>query len=370
MEILGYFFEHYIMLTEVIGLWALIRLGVHLPKKTTDATRVTVLLIVLESIAWSFEEWTHSHPGHVLLRFFLSSCVYCFHPFIALSIIQLVAPIGKRMKYLILPLVAYAAVIFTSQWTHIVFYIGEDNGWYGASNIFSWLPYITFVIYVMIFVVLFVVKYAKYRITTILGVVYIVAVSLLGILVNVIEDANTDYATLFASVIVLYYLFLYTHMSKTDTLTELLNRQSFYHDTKTMDSRLSAVCSADLNELKWINDSQGHEAGDLAIQTVADCLAKGHGKSKSVYRVGGDEFVILYYDRDEEKVRADITAMREELAKTPYVCAFGYCMRKGRTDFEECLRESDKAMYANKANIKKAILEAGGKLHRRAEDEG
>ena len=368
MEILGYFFEHYIMLTEVIGLWALIRLGVHLPKKTTDATRVTILLIVLESIAWSLEEWTQFHDGHVLLRFFLSASVYCFHPFIALSVIQLVAPLGKRFKYLLLPLVVYAAVIFTSQWTHVVYFISEDNVWFGSGNIWRWLPYITFVVYVMIFVVLFIARYIKYRITTILGVVYIVAVSLLGILVNVIENANTDYATLFASVIVLYYLFLYTHMSKTDTLTGLLNRQSFYRDTKAINNKLTAVCSADLNELKWINDSQGHEAGDLAIQIVADCLAKGHGHSKSVYRVGGDDFVILYYDKDEEKVQADIAAMREELAKTKYVCAFGYCMRKGKEDFEDCLRESDKAMYANKASIKKAILESGGKLHRRAGD--
>ena len=163
MEILSYFFEHYIMLTEVIGLWALIRLGVHLPKKTTDATRVTVLLIVLESIAWSFEEWTQFHDGHVLLRFFLSASVYCFHPFIALSVIQLVAPAGKRFKYLLLPLVVYAAVIFTSQWTHFVYFISEDNEWHGSGNIWSWLPYIMFVVYVMIFVVLFIAKYIKYR---------------------------------------------------------------------------------------------------------------------------------------------------------------------------------------------------------------
>lgn len=368
MNVMHYFFEHYIMLTELIGLWAMMRLGVHLPKKITKATHVTIFLILLESIAWSLEEWTQYHEGHVMLRFCLSSAVYCFHPFIVVSIIHLITPLKKRMKYLILPLIAYAAVIFTSQWTHVVFYISAENGWFGADNLFSWLPYITFVIYVLIFVILFVAKYAKYRITTILGVVYIVAVSLLGILVNVIEDANTDYATLFASVIVLYYLFMYTHMSKTDTMTGLMNRQSFYHDTEKLDNKLAAVCSADLNELKWINDSQGHEAGDLAIQTVAKCLAKGAGASKAVYRVGGDEFVILYYGKAEEKVQADIASMREDLAKTKYVCAFGYCMVKGKASFDDYLRESDKAMYADKASLKRAVPEAGGKLHRRAED--
>lgn len=246
-----------------------------------------------------------------------------------------------------------------------MFYIKEDNTWAESGNVFRWLPYITFVIYVLIFIVLFVYHYAKYRITTVLSVIYITVVSLLGILVNVIENANTDYATLFASVIVLYYLFLYMHMSKTDTLTGLMNRQSFYHETKEISSRMTAVCSADLNDLKWINDNHGHEAGDLAIKIVAECLERGSGSTKGVYRVGGDEFVILYYEMNEEKVKEDVASMREALSKTAYVCAFGYCMLKGTPHFEDALRESDQAMYADKASIKKAMLEAGGELRKR-----
>ena len=41
---------------------------------------------------------------------------------------------------------------------------------------------------------------------------------------------------------------------------------------------------------------------------------------------------------------------------------------KGKSDFEDIMRESDKVMYADKVSIKKAVLEAGGKLHRRAGD--
>ena len=55
-----------------------------------------------------------------------------------------------------------------------------------------------------------------------------------------------------------------------------------------------------MNELKWINDTRGHEAGDAAIKAVADCLMQGAGVSKHAYRVGGDEFVLLYVDKDEE----------------------------------------------------------------------
>ena len=58
MILMDYILEHYIMLTELIGLWALLILGVHLPKKTMQSTRITIILIVLESVAWSLEEWT------------------------------------------------------------------------------------------------------------------------------------------------------------------------------------------------------------------------------------------------------------------------------------------------------------------------
>lgn len=76
------------------------------PQKTTDATRVTILLIVLESIAWSCEQWTQTHNGYGMIRFFLSACVYCFHPFIVVSIIHIITPL-KKLKWLILPLCVY-----------------------------------------------------------------------------------------------------------------------------------------------------------------------------------------------------------------------------------------------------------------------
>ncbi len=60
------------------------------------------------------------------------------------------------------------------------------------------------------------------------------------------------------------------HMSKIDSMTGMMNRQTFYHDTAEIPKKLTGICSADMNELKWINDTQGHEAGDKAIKTVAE----------------------------------------------------------------------------------------------------
>ncbi len=368
MDILQYFLDHYVMLTEMIGLFVMLQIGVHLSKHAVKATRVSIALILLESVLWSLEEWTEYQPGMVLPRFLLAAGIYCMHPVIIVSITEALAPLGRKLWYLLLPLLVYIPVMFTSQWTHLVFYISPENRWLGGDYGLSWLPYIVFLAYAAAFMVLFIVRYARYSWRTVMVPVYIILTALLGVLINVFRHEDVDYATLFSSVLILHYLFLYTHLSKTDSLTGLLNRQSFYHDLETAQNRLSAVCSADMNDLKWINDSFGHEAGDLALKTMAEVLDRDAGAAKTVYRIGGDEFMILYYGKSTEEVEADIAQMREALSKTKYVCAFGYAKADVRRDLEELLSDADQAMYADKARLKREVLAAGGQLHRRADD--
>lgn len=368
MSLSQYFYDHYIMLTELIGLTALLGTGVHLPEKTKKATRIAILLIIIESVMWSFEQWMQDQSAaYVLPRALLSSCVYCMHPIIVTAIIEMTAPVRKYRLWLLIPLCIYIPVVMTSQWTHVIFHISESNHWRGNGH-FALIPYIVFFCYSIAFMVLFIHKYLKYNLHTMAGVLYIIAVSFLGILVTKVRDTAADYATLFSSVIVLYYLFMYQHVSSIDIPTGMMNRQAFYRDAKAGRKKITAICSVDMNELKWINDSRGHAAGDAAIRDVAECLLLGTGPLKHGYRVGGDEFIILYFDKTEEFVKEDIKAMRDALSKTRYVCAFGYCMVDKDSDFDALLREADKAMYADKAAIKQAILAAGGKLHRRAGD--
>ncbi len=368
MNIAQYFFDHYIMLIELIGLTALLSSGVHLPEETKKATRTAVFLIIFESIAWSIELWTQNHDGHELLRSMLSACVYSMHPFIVIAIIDMIAPIGRYKVLLYVPTFFYVPLIFTSQWTHIVYYIDYENRWHSGGEFSRFIPYFAFFAYTLIFIVLFMKKYIRYNLHTMLGVLYIVAAGLIGVAVNMLRDSSTDYANMFASVIVLYYLFLYQHVSRIDYLTGMMNRQAFYHDMKQEGKSFTAACSVDMNELKWINDSKGHEAGDIALKTVDKCLVKHSGPHKKAYRVGGDEFIILYIGKSEWDVQADISEMRGALLQTEYVCAFGYCMVTEETDLENALRNADKAMYEDKSRLKQAVLAAGGQLHRRASD--
>ncbi|MCR4961476.1 MAG: diguanylate cyclase [Lachnospiraceae bacterium] len=68
----------------------------------------------------------------------------------------------------------------------------------------------------------------------------------------------------------IYYLSLYVLTAKEDTLTHLLNRQCYYADSEKEKDMITAVVSVDMNDLKKINDTHGHDAGDKALKTVAE----------------------------------------------------------------------------------------------------
>lgn len=86
-------------------------------------------------------------------------------------------------------------------------------------------------------------------------------------------------------------------LANTDYLTQLKNRNAFETDMKNLDARRDqrgiGVILIDLNDLKLVNDTLGHESGDLYLQTAARAIRESIPDSAVSYRVGGDEFVIL-----------------------------------------------------------------------------
>jgi diguanylate cyclase (GGDEF)-like protein len=89
------------------------------------------------------------------------------------------------------------------------------------------------------------------------------------------------------------------HAALTDSLTGIRNHRAFEEDLATALANLRrhgttmSLVMIDLDELKAINDSDGHQAGDRAIRTVGDRLSDTLRAGDSVYRIGGDEFAAL-----------------------------------------------------------------------------
>lgn len=147
----------------------------------------------------------------------------------------------------------------------------------------------------------------------------------------------------------------------TDVLTGLFSRNVYSRTLKKLDSagplpKDLAAFTIDINGLKTVNDSLGHEAGDELIRGAAACIVNAFGTGRSCYRTGGDEFVVLTPMSREEAtsvlmaLNQETRRWRGEKAKSLSVST-GFALSQdydGLTS-EALVRESDKAMYEAKA---------------------
>ena len=155
-----------------------------------------------------------------------------------------------------------------------------------------------------------------------------------------------------------------------DPLTKLPNRRLLYDRLQqalaasARDEHYGAVMFLDLDHFKTLNDTKGHDVGDLLLQKVAERLQGGIRDGDTVARLGGDEFVVvlesLSTDADEaatqaglvaEKLRAALSE-RYELGAHEYHSAssLGVTLFKGYEErVEDLLKHADTALYQAKA---------------------
>ena len=155
----------------------------------------------------------------------------------------------------------------------------------------------------------------------------------------------------------------------TDTLTGLQNRTAYYDYCSVLAGKMDAgnadysVLMVDVNYLKKMNDVYGHEQGNLYLQGAADLIRKVFG-NEHVYRIGGDEFVVLLEGKAQEGAEDRIKAFKDEITRLqadeslqPWEkisAAVGMARYEKDThrEPEEVLRKADEAMYADKLAMK------------------
>jgi diguanylate cyclase (GGDEF)-like protein/PAS domain S-box-containing protein len=155
------------------------------------------------------------------------------------------------------------------------------------------------------------------------------------------------------------------HQALYDALTNLPNRKLFLdrlgHALTRMERRRSrrvAVLFMDLDNFKVVNDSLGHEVGDLLLSAVAERL-KGRLRSEdTLARFGGDEFVVLLENVDDPKEPVRVAERIIDELRDPFVLdgrqlyvevSIGIALGEDRTkDSDELLRDADTAMYRAK----------------------
>ncbi len=359
-----YIIQNYDMLYELVGLAVLLEISAHLSSRLRRLTRTIVLLLLAESLLFSLEQWTQSFPQLSLARPLLTASLYSIYPVVLVVLMFITAPEQRtRWKLLLLltPWLLSLPLFYSSQWTHLVCWFTEENKYQGGP-LSSW-PYLLFGLYSLVFLIQNLLYFRRAPRINRVAAWFIVLGPLLGAALYMIFEVEQDYSAMFTSAILLYYVFFYIHLAKIDPLTGLLNRQGYYQDLSTDEKDITGVISVDMNELKYLNDNFGHEAGDKALKVIGDVLKKDCAKGGVVYRVGGDEFVIVCHRLSEEAHRTMIENMRESFAKTPYTCAFGYAMRSPGESIDAVLSAADAKMFEDKAAFKNEILTRGGTPH-------
>jgi diguanylate cyclase (GGDEF)-like protein len=151
--------------------------------------------------------------------------------------------------------------------------------------------------------------------------------------------------------------------ARTDPLTGLLNRRAFdaMLAERAAGPFAGSVAVVDLNFLKQINDTCGHAAGDGAIRHVARALRTHFRITDPIFRVGGDEFLVLLEGGRSadlsyrlEAVDAALRGLRLPGASEPtdVVIAWGMADFETAADLHDAVARADLAMYQCKARRK------------------
>lgn len=152
--------------------------------------------------------------------------------------------------------------------------------------------------------------------------------------------------------------------AETDALTGLQNR---YHLEQSIlffnpaDGAL-AVLQFDVNFLKTVNDTKGHQAGDQLLRRTADAIREYFGaeeKGANCYRTGGDEFAAVLRGCTEDDIRSRIESFRQALEREGISVSVGYAFSEtaDRDCFRQLMKTADERMYENKQQIHKLYKE-------------
>lgn len=146
-------------------------------------------------------------------------------------------------------------------------------------------------------------------------------------------------------------------LSFTDQLTGLYNRRFFEEEMKRLDTKRQlplSIIMADLNGLKIINDSYGHNKGDEILVEAAQILKESLREEDILARQGGDEFSVLLPNTTKKEAESIEKRIKEKCRKKqidmiPISIALGRATKeKSDQDIEKVLKKADDKMYKNK----------------------
>ena len=159
-----------------------------------------------------------------------------------------------------------------------------------------------------------------------------------------------------------------------DVLTRLLNRKFLpvvlgkeIHFSRQRNSHF-ALLAMDIDHFKQVNDQHGHEAGDMVLQQIAAILTNSSRGGDYIFRMGGEEFLVLLVDTQPadaltmaEKLRKIVAQERFRLPQDKSLqltISVGVASYRGHPDYQQLLRQADDALYQAKNTGRNRVVQA------------
>ena len=324
---------------------------------------VTVLIIALSVVDY-IEIYLGNQPTLSIWRAILTAFKYILTAFILAGIGATLFRWDIRMRFLTyIPAVILTILCLVSIPTGIVFSFLEEGNSFQRGPL-GYLPFIVSGLY-LCYLLVGLVFLGRKTLQDLLPIVLMATFSVFSLIFPLVWPEIFDgwFATTIAVSVLLYSIFLLEQLAKKDPLTNLLNRQTYYHDTEKRLGNFHALVFIDMNGLKAINDTAGHEAGDEALLTLSRCIASKTPLTDRIYRIGGDEFILLSRESDEEVVKIRLKRILEAVEEKNLSVSIGYCMLQEGIGTDEAFKKADAMMYEQKRAYYKSVG------NRRKEDE-
>lgn len=183
-----------------------------------------------------------------------------------------------------------------------------------------------------------------------------------GCLQVFIGGASYEYAGAVLSCLLLF-LKVQAHNVDDDYLTGILNRRGFareieYQCTHYRRDHPFFVCFIDMDFFKEINDQYGHLAGDEALIQLSELLLDTFGREAKIGRYGGDEFIVLAFEKDELQAQKKLGELRDKCQRVSqnqareiplsFSAGFAFYDPAVYSDVEQFFRHIDDLMYREK----------------------
>ena len=289
-------------------------------------------------------------PNYSPLRHAMATMAYALRPLLFYLLVLTIK--RRKLKYELLiaiPIMINIVLLIVSLFTGLVFSFGEANNF--VAGPLRYYPIIITGLYLVYLLVNVIMLFKDRHIVEVVPLLFIVFSGVVCTILLYLDITTVALDFLMVAGTVFYSMLLNVYYSKRDSLTGLFNHQAYYSDAQLRKKQIQAVFSIDMNGLKVINDTQGHQEGDNALIAIADAIdrADRNKVSARIYRIGGDEFAIICFSGSEERIAEYAEAIKENIKKTDYSASVGYYYKHENDEsFHDMYNLADKDMYQDK----------------------